>query len=271
MNRSLVAGGLLLASALLAGAVLRWHAGNDAEARRRWKAAIRATFDPARDSGWIETFETDRTVPLGEHDPRWRPLFGRLLVDRRLAAAVGDPEGGWERDGGDDYAFRVAQVPAGSVEITVDGWWDGMGSFGAQGAVQPDPPHRLYEAAVWRGRLSLIHFIGPGPDKYEVLAESPPLGIGAGFYRLTFCMDRSVVGWQLRALLGDPSRENAIIAHVAARDGRLGAGGQGIGLLGGGGGRHSYITGISVRQRTPPSPDSTRVPRGHTCDFPGTS
>ncbi|HYC51576.1 MAG TPA: hypothetical protein VEB19_10755 [Gemmatimonadaceae bacterium] len=254
MHRSLTIGGVLLAvTALAAFAFLRHREARDQAARHHWNAAIRATFDPSRDLGWIETFETTRTMPLAEYDPRWQPLFGRLLVDRRLSAVIGDPEGGWQLDGGDDYAFRALDVPVGSVEMTVDGWWDGHGSIGAQIAVQRTPPHQLYEAALWRGRIALIHFIGPTPDRYEVLAESvDSTPLAAGFYRLQVCAELNASVWRLRAVLRDPLSGYRIIRQVSASDGRLPEGFQGIGLLGSGGPRASYVTGIVVRSPQEP-------------------
>jgi hypothetical protein len=248
MKPRIAIGGFVLVLAGIAAFALQRRSASDAEARRRWKEAIRTAFDPARDSGWVETFETTRSMPLGEYDPRWRPLFGRLLVDRGLAAAIGDPEGGWERDGGDDYAFRESDAPTGSIEMTVDGWWDGQGSIGAQVAVQRTPPHRLYEAALWRGRLALIHFIGPTPDRFEVIGQSADTAaLGAGFYRLVICAERTDSAWHLNAVLRDPAANYRILRRTSAVDARLPQGVQGIGLLGGGGRRGSYVTGIVVR------------------------
>ena len=204
----------------------------------------------------METFDSDRLRPLSEHDPRWQPLFGRVLVHPALEAAVGDPERGWLQDGGDDYAFRVEDIPLGSVEIVADGWWDGHGSFGALGAVQNTPPHRLYEAALWRGRLALIYFAGPGPADFELLAESRGSAVRRGFYRLVFCLDRRDAGWDLRAALQDPRRAYASVARAAALDDHLGPGGQGIGMLGGGGDRGPHITSIAVRDVTKTRPCS---------------
>jgi hypothetical protein len=243
---------LPLAAAALAAAIgfvlLRWKSSRDESVRAALSAAIRNVVDPTREKGWVETFDLPRSQPLSEYDPRWVPLFGRLLVDARLGAVIGDPEGGWERDGGDDYAFRTTDLPVGNVEVVVDGWWDGKGSLGIQGAVQPEPPHRLYEATLWRGRLTLIYFVGPGPDQFEILAESPEPPVRKGHYRIVLRMERESDSWALRARLLDPTRLYAVIAQAVASDSRLPDGGYGIGLLGGGGPKSSHITGIAIRQ-----------------------
>ena len=219
----------------------------DARSRAARAAAIRSVFDPSRDSGWIETFETERTLPLSAYDRRWKNIFGNMLVNARLAAAIGDPEGGWIKDGGDDYAFRTTDVPSGSIEITLDGWFTGEGSLSAVGAAQAEAPHRFYEAALWRGRgrLSLIYFRGPAPDQFDVLAETPDLPVRRGYYRIVFRMLRTPDGWQLDARLLDPEKGYAVVGEVSATDNRLGDGGQGIGILSGGGTTH--VTGLAVR------------------------
>jgi hypothetical protein len=249
---------LTVSAGVVAGGALAlgWRAVSAERQAERWDAAIQSAFDTSRAPGWVETFRSSRPVPLSEYDARWQPLFGRLVVDPRLSAAVGDAEGGWQRDGGDDYAFRLRDTPRGSVEITVDGWWDGIGSIGVQGAVQDSAPHQLYEAALWRGTLSLVHFIGPAPDRFEVLAEAPGDTLGAGHYRIQFCLDRRDAEWAMVARLLDPDAGYAVIREVRARDGRLGEGGQGIGLLGGGGRRASYVTGMAVRDLAHPHPCS---------------
>ena len=215
-------------------------------ARTHATAAIRAVIDTTRDDGWVETFEGDRAMPLSELDRRWRPLFGQVLTDPRRGA-VGDPQGGWQRDGGDDYVFRVTDTPTGDVVIVADGWWDGIGSLGVQGMVQAEPPHRLYEAAIWRGKLALVYFIGPGPDQYEILAESADLKLGSGNYRLVLCIRRAEAAWQLKASVREPGADFRVLATVSASDGRLGKGGQGIGMLGGGGPQSSFFRGLAVR------------------------
>lgn len=222
-----------------------WKSARDARARDAWSAAISAVVDTTREDGWIETFQTPHTQPLSTFDPRWRHIFGNLIVDSRRAAAIGDPEGGWQRDRGDDYAFRASDIFPGSVNIVMDGWWDGDGSIGVQGAVQLDPPHRLYEAALWRGKLLLLYFYGPRPVDFEILAESPSLDLSSGHYRIILEMDLADGVWRLSASLNDPSDGYAEIARVAAFDNRLDIGAQGIGILGGG--ASSYVTGIAVR------------------------
>lgn len=208
-------------------------------------AAIRAVFDPTVAAGWVETFEADEEALLVDHDPRWQRLFGELVIDPHRQAAIGDEEGSWQRDKGDDYAYRVMEVPTGSVEIVMEGWWDGEGSIAVQGAVQAEPPHRLYEATLWRGRMGLIYFEGPAPTDFTYLAESTGPMVGRGFYRVVFRMERLDSMWHMHALLQDPAAGYRTLADVSASDSRLGEGGQGIGILGGG--RSSYITGISVR------------------------
>lgn len=264
MNRNLSAVGLVVMAALALAVNLRWRTSRDAKGRAARAAAILRVVDTTSEGGWVETFTTPQSQPLAGYDPRWRPIFGRIIVDKRLGAAIGDPEGGWQRDGGDDYAFRATDAPTGSVQIVMDGWWDGVGSIGTQGAVQADPPHRLYEATLWRGKLTLVYFVGPRPDQFEILTESPPLPVKKGFYRLVLCMDRSAEGWKLSASLRDPARDYTVVGHVSATDSRLGLGGQGIGILGGGGTRSSYITGIAVRGTTKvpgaPQPEPSRAP-----------
>jgi hypothetical protein len=228
-------------------ALARWKFGRDAQLRAQQADAIRAVVDTTREAGWVETFDAARSQSLSGYDSRWRPIFGRLLVDRQLGAAIGDPEGGWERDGGDDYSFRSDTAALSSVEIVVDGWWDGQGSIGAEGAVQSQPPHQLYEATLWRGRLALIYFAGPTPDRFEILAESREPAVEKGFYRLTLAMERGPDGWHLRARLLDPAHQYRVLGEATASDTRLPPGAQGIGILGGGGRRSSYITGIAVR------------------------
>jgi hypothetical protein len=247
MRRSLAIIVLLLVVAL-GVALWRWRSAVEDRARRQWKDAIRSVLDTTREPGWLETFEATGTMPLTEYDRRWRPLFGSLLVHGGLAAAIGDPQGGWQHDGGDDYAFRAADVPSGSVEMTVDGYWDGHGSVAGQVAVQLAPPHRLYEATLWRGGVALIYFVGPTPDKYVVLAESTdPMRLSRGFYRLQFCAERRDTSWHLRAIVRSPGTGYRILRQVSAIDSRLGDGVQGIGLLGGGGSNASYVTGVAVR------------------------
>ena len=222
--------------------VRAWTGSRDARARAGWSSAITAVIDTTREAGWIETFEAPRSQPLTTFDPRWRPIFGNLQVNARLGAAIGDrnPE-----DGGDDYAYRATNVPTGSVEIVVDGWWDGRGSIGAEGAVQADPPHRLYEAALWQGKLSLFYFHGPAPNQYEALAVSPELDVARGHYRIVLRMLRRDDAWELSATLRDPRNGYAVVGEVSATDNRLGDGAQGIGILGQA--PSCYVTGIAVR------------------------
>ncbi|MGH7679480.1 MAG: hypothetical protein ACRENU_13500 [Gemmatimonadaceae bacterium] len=243
MRRSLVAG--LLVAAVLALALWRWKSFSERNAHAERVAAIKSVV-AAGDVGWVEAFQASQRMPLTEHDARWQPLFGRLLVEPDVGA-IGDPEGGWERDGGDDYSFRFPDAPLSDAEIFLDGWWDGRGSIGAQIAVQREAPHRLYEATLWRGKLALIYFEGPTPDRFEVLAESPEPVVPRGYYRLAFCVMRENAKWSLRATLLDPSNNHAVLARASASDGRLGPGGYGIGVLGGGGPRSSHVTGIAVR------------------------
>jgi hypothetical protein len=218
-----------------------------ARARAARAESLRAVIDTTREPGWIDTFASARSQPLSEYDPRWRALFGRILVDGSRGAAFGDPEGGWEADGGDDYAFRTGAADTGDVEMVMDARWDGHGSVGVQGAVQEDAPHRLYEATLWRGRLALIYFIGPTPDRFEILAESRERPVPSGSYRLAFCLHREGTGRRLRAVLRDPDNPQRIHATVEALDRRLRGGLQGIGMLGGGGLRGSHVTGVAVR------------------------
>ena len=238
---------VVLAAVILAAVAIQRRDARRARLAARWDAAIHAVMSSPRDSGWVETFASTRSMPLSRYDGRWRDLFGRMLVERGTSAAIGDPEGGWQHDGGDDYAFRASDTPTGNVEITMDGWWDGIGSLGVQGAVQLQPPHRLYEAALWRGTLALVYFIGPTPDRYEVLAEAPGRTLTQGYYRLEFCLVQGESGWRLRARLRDALRDYAVVRELSATDNRLPGGVQGIGVLGGGGRRSSHITGMAVR------------------------
>lgn len=238
---------LLLVAAMALAIALTNVARQDRDQRETTAraAAIRGVVDTTGGGGWLLTFDGQRSRPLAELDPRWRPIFGRLLVDGSLGAVVGDPDGGWQRDGGDDYAFRPADSTMSDAHIVVDGWWDGRGSIGAQGAVQAAPPHRLYEATLWRGKLAIIYFSGPRPDQYEVLAESSQGAPGPGWFRIFFCMARRQQAWLLHAVLQDANGGRRI-AEVSARDSRLPPGGQGIGILGPGGRQGSRITGIAV-------------------------
>ena len=229
----------------VAVAGLRVRSGRQARTAAERSASMRAVLDTTGAAGWVETFEVEQETRLVDHDPRWQRLFGELVIDPRLQAAIGDGEGGWQRDKGDDYAFRLAGVPTGSVEIVMEGWWDGKGSIAVQGAVQADPPHRLYEATLWRGRMGLIYFDGPAPTDFEYLAESTGTTVGRGYYRIVFRMEKVGAMWHLRAILQDPADDYRTLAEVTATDDRLAEGGQGIGILGGG--RSSYVTGIAVR------------------------
>ena len=256
MSRMAVLAGAVLGGLVVAALLWRRQAAREVRTRAERVAAILAVIDTSKGPGWVETFQSPQTRSLSDHDRRWRPIFGQLLVDPRRGA-MGDPEGGWERDGGDDYAFRAVDVPGGSVEIVVDGWWDGDGSIGVQGAVQASPPHQLYEAALWRGRLALIYFSGPAPDQFETLAESSEWPVGAGYYRIAFRMEKSGSRWLLRARLLNPAAGYAILAEATASDDRLPGGGQGIGILGGG--ASSFISGIAVKalqDATPSQPAS---------------
>lgn len=229
-----LAGTLLIIG--LAGSVRR------TKRRADWPDAIRAVVVEGRDRGWVEAFDARRRQPLAAHDPRWKPIFGQLLIQPRQGA-IGDPDGGWQRDGGDDYAFRDS-VLEGNVEIVVDGWWDGQGSIGALAMVQSAPPHRLYEAALFRGRLTLFYFIGPAPDQYVILGASPEPPVGSGHYRIVLRLQRTADQWRIAGRLLDPARQYAPVAEVIATDGRLTSGGPGIGILGG----TSFITGMAVRE-----------------------
>lgn len=223
------------------GAVVFLKTARERHARSVCSSTISSVIDTIREPGWGQRFEATDTQRLTTFDPRWQPIFGRLMVDSRLVALVGDPG---DEDGGDDYAFRAVEVPTGSVEIVVDGWWNGSGAIGAEGAVQREPPHRLYEAALWQRKLWILYFRGPAPSQYETLAESQPLPVSRGCFRIVFHMVRQGGRWHLRATLERPARGETV-ASVSAIDGRLGEGAQGVGILSRGGG--SYITGIAVR------------------------
>lgn len=245
-TRAFVGLGVVIA---LVTAAQAWRNGRASARRAEAAASIRSVVDPTDSSAWVETFDATRSLPLDQYASGWQDIFGRVLVDKRLGAAIGDPDGGWQRDGGDDYAFRPDSLESSAVRIVIDGWWDGQGSIGALGAVQPNPPHRFYEATLWRGRLALNYFIGPRPEHFEVLAESAGPLHGAGFYRLVFCLERSDAGWRLSATLQDPVAGYRVVGQVSVMDARLGNGGQGIGLLGGGGTSGSHITGMAVSSR----------------------
>jgi hypothetical protein len=242
---------------LLVTAGQAWRNGRASALRAESAASIRSVVDPTDTSAWVETFDAPRSQPLEQYDSRWQGIFGRVLVEERLGAAIGDPDGGWQRDGGDDYAFRPGSQESSAVRIVVDGWWDGQGSIGALGAVQANPPHRFYEATLWRGRLALNYFVGPRPEHFEVLAESAGPPLGSGFYRLVFCLHRSDGGWRLSATLQDPVAGYRVVRQASVIDARLGNGSQGIGLLGSGGQRGSRITGMVVSSRIAPHVPST--------------
>lgn len=194
--------------------------------------------------GWAEVFRTpvDRAIPLPEYAAGWQRLFGALEVvpGLRVAAATEGNE-----DGGDDYAFYRRDPPLGSAEITMEGWWGGeWRSFAVQGVVQPDPPHRLYEAALWKGELSLFYFYGPRSADYESLGGVEVGELDPGFYRITFRTEHDGAAWHLDAALTALPDER-VVARVEATDARLpGSGYQGIGLLSG---RRSFVSGIAVR------------------------
>ena len=221
-----------------------WRAETRERVALERAGALHALVDARAGESWAQTFEESEAGPLIERDPSWRPLFGSLLIDGGRRALIGDPAGDWSVDRGDDYAFRLDR-PVGPAELVIDGWWDGIGSIGVQGAVQADAPHRLYEATLWRGRLGLIYFAGPAPTDFEYLAESANEPLEAGYYRLILRMEREAGGWHLTATVQDPDEGYRTLAQVEARDARLGEGGQGIGILGGG--ASSYVTGIAVR------------------------
>lgn len=256
MRRVLIALAILVIVVVIAAIALRLsRRARDARARADGFAAISATIDILRDRAWIERFETERARPLVEHDRRWQRLFGNVLVDPRLGA-VGDPEGGWVLDGGDDYAFRLDDVPSGSIELVAHGWWNGDGAIGVQAAVQPAPPHRLYEATLWRQRLEILYFHGPEPDRFEVLAASPHLDIGPGHYLIRLHVEFDA-GATLSASLAPLDEPDRPLARITARDDRLGPGGVGIGLLGGG--RDSWFGSLGVQpmQHPPRAPSDS--------------
>lgn len=239
---SIVAG--IAAVGAVSGGAVFWRAAGERAALER-VAAFRSAMNASSVSGWVQTFDDADGAALTERDARWQPLFGTLRFDARRRALIGDPAGGWDVDRGDDYAFRLDR-PMASAELVVDGWWDGEGAIGVQGAVQANAPHRLYEATLWRGRLGLIYFEGPEPSDFEYLAESENEPVRKGHYRLVLRMEREDSVWQLTATLQDPRAGYRTIAQVTARDARLDAGGQGVGILGKG--ASSYITGIAVRE-----------------------
>lgn len=234
----------LAAAGVMSGAAVVWRVSHERAAGER-VAAFRSVLDTTAAGGWMQAFDETEAAFLTERDPRWQRLFGALRFDPRRRALVGDPAGGWDVDRGDDYAFRLDR-PMGPAELVIDGWWDGEGAIGVQGAVQADAPHRLYEATLWRGRLGIIYFEGPEPSDFEYLAESDNEPVRKGSYRLVFRMEREESDWRLTATLQDPRDGHRTIAEVTARDARLGPGGQGVGILGGG--ASSYITGIAVRE-----------------------
>jgi hypothetical protein len=197
------------------------------------------------EGGWSETFErhVSRPTPLPEYDPRWQRLFGSLEVVPEFGAAAGSE--GFE-DGGDDYAFYRFDPPMGNVEITLDGWWGGeWRSLGVQGVVQPDPPHRLYEAALWEGAFSIFYFEGPLPSDYLTLGQVEVGELPRGFYRIRFRNEHDGEAWRLTAELIDLESGRSV-AEVEGRDARLpSAGYQGMGVLSG---RRTMVTGMAVRR-----------------------
>lgn len=211
----------------------------------RWSPEVVASLSIG---GWAETFDrpVDRPTPLSEYDPSWTRLFGSLevLPGRQVAAGTEGTE-----DGRDDYAFFRRDPPLGDVEITVEGWWGGgWRSLGVQGVVQPEPPHRLYEAALWEGAFSLFYFRGPEPGDYETLSRTEVGDLDPGFYRIIFTTTHEDGMWTLaaRLLAADGNRE---VARVVASDDRLPESGyQGIGVLSG---RRTFLTGIAVRALDP--------------------
>jgi hypothetical protein len=208
----------------------------------RWD---RRTVDSLSAGGWAERFDGPLAgrVPLTEYDSTWVPIFGRLEVDPKLGAAVASS--GMEDDG-DDYAFRLVGDPMSASELTVEGWWAGdWQSLGAEAVVQPEPPHRLYEAAFWKGRLDLLHFVGPGTGDYETLAgvelaERP----GPGFYRIVFRTEHDGESWQLDARLVAVSSGEELASVEANHAGLPSTGYHGIGLLSAG---RALVTGVAVR------------------------
>lgn len=255
MNRVAVLVGVLVVAPIVAAIAVGAHRrARVAEARAAGAAAVAATIDTAVAAAWIEGFNVDRERPLTDYDARWHRLFGNVLLHPRMGA-VGDPEGGWVLDGGDDYAFRIDDVPAKDVELVAHAWWNGKGAVGVQAAVQADPPHRLYEATLWRRRLEILYFHGPEPDKFEILAASADLDVGAGHYLIRLRVTFDSAGAALRAQLAALDRPDQPLAIIEARDSRLGPGGVGIGLLGGG--RDSWLGTLGVQPAQHPQAPPT--------------
>ncbi len=147
----------------------------------------------------------------------------------------------------DDYAFRGADTPTGSVEITVDFYWDGKGSAGALAAVQDAYPHQYYEAALYQGCLVFAYLAGSKSTEMTELARavtSP--GISHGFYRIVYRAILDNHNWALSATLLDAENAYAVITQVNTAHDALGPGRQGISIWNGVGGAGSYITEISV-------------------------
>jgi len=193
--------------------------------------------------GWVETFDTDTLQPLSTYDPRWVSLFGNVYVNPQREAAVPDPNASYARD---DYSLRLSDSPTGSVEIVLDFYWDGRGAVGIEGAVQPSPPHRLYEAALWQQRIDILYFYGPSEGNYSTVAQSRSNSrLVAGFYRTVFVMSRQGGQWVMTAKVEDPANGFAVIEQVSATDNRLGEGTQGIGIYSEGRGG-SYVTEMRV-------------------------
>lgn len=208
----------------------------------RWSPS---TVDSLSAGGWAETFSRPLAsrVPLIEYDSTWVPIFGRLEVDPELASAVAN-EG--SEDGGDDYAFRRIGAPMGDAELVVEGWWAGdWRGLGAEAVVQPDPPHRLYEAALYKDALHLFYFFGPEPGDYETLAvtalEPAPK---PGFYRIVFRTRHDGERWTLEARLADARSGEELGRVEGEHDALPPTGYHGIGLLSTG---NALVSGVAVR------------------------
>jgi hypothetical protein len=179
--------------------------------------------------GWVETFDADVTQALVDYDPRWTTLLGSLTVGSTPGEAVPDPG---NRGADDDYAFRASDAPTGSVQITLDYYWDGRGAVGALGAVRATYPHLFYEATVWNNELEILYIYGPnGGDWRSIVSSGVKPRLTGGSYRTVFTMDLEGGAWVMNAQVQDPTNNYEVVAQVSVTDDRLGPGTQGAGIF----------------------------------------
>lgn len=221
------------------------NAGDDSDTGEPENGDTSSASEGEPHDGWSESFDVSEAQPLPEYDSRWSPIFGIVTLDPVLDAAVGDPGA---EDDYDDYAYRATDTPTGSVEITLDFHWEGVGSVGTVVAVTEEPIH-FYDATLSNGNLYLAYLVGPSSMSLDILETGvPDREVAAGDYRMVFRAILEDGVWQLTAILQNPENDFAPIVQVNASDDRQGPGGQGFGIWADGSMESgSYVSEIAVR------------------------